>query len=60
MILVGAVCHYGPLPVVGGVNADFMIGSGLVDEILTAYVSFEHLGLAPNFRKAVEKKTTKM
>lgn len=42
------------------INADLMIGSGLVEEILTAYVGFEHLGLAPNFRKAVEKKTIKL
>ena len=38
------------------INADLMIGSGLVEEILTAYVGMEHIGLAPNFRKAVEKR----
>ncbi|CAA7601106.1 Coenzyme A transferase family I [Acididesulfobacillus acetoxydans] len=42
------------------INADLLLGSGLVEEILTAYVGFEHLGLAPNFRRAVEKKTVKL
>lgn len=32
-------------------NADMLIGAGLVEEIYCAYVGFEHLGLAPNFRK---------
>lgn len=35
-------------------NADLLIGAGLVEEILTSYVGFEHLGLAPHFRRAVE------
>lgn len=35
-------------------NADLLVGAGLVDEIQTAYVGFEHLGLAPAFRRAVE------
>ena len=26
-----------------------------MEEILTAYLGFEHIGLAPNFYKAVEK-----
>ena len=42
------------------INADLLIGCGVVEEILTAYVGFEHLGLAPNFRRAVEKKTIKL
>lgn len=42
------------------INADLLIGSNQVEEILTAYVGFEHLGLAPNFRRAVEKKTIKL
>lgn len=32
-------------------NADLLIGAGLVDEIVTSYVGFEHLGLAPAFRR---------
>ncbi len=44
----------------GSINAELLIGAGLVEEILTAYVGLEHLGLAPNYRKAVEKKTIKL
>ena len=35
-------------------QADLLIGAGLVDEIVSPYVGFEHLGLAPAFRRAVE------
>ncbi len=35
-------------------NADMLIGAGLVGEIYNSYVGFEHLGLAPNFRKFAE------
>jgi glutaconate CoA-transferase subunit A len=38
----------------GSINADLLIGSGLVSEILTCYVGLEHYGLAPNYRKFVE------
>jgi glutaconate CoA-transferase subunit A len=38
----------------GALNADLLIGAGLVDEVATSYVGFEHLGLAPCFRRAVE------
>ena len=38
----------------GSVNADMLIGAGLVDELYCAYVGMEHLGLAPNFRKFAE------
>jgi glutaconate CoA-transferase, subunit A len=34
--------------------ADLLIGSGLVDEVATAYIGFEHLGLAPAYRRAAE------
>lgn len=34
--------------------ADVLIGAGLVKEIATSYVGFEHLGLAPCFRREVE------
>ena len=36
-------------------DADLLIGAGLVKEAYLAHVSFEHLGLAPNFRHAVEQ-----
>jgi len=42
------------------INADLPIGAGLVDEIFCSYVGFEHLGLAPNFRAAVEQKKIKV
>lgn len=35
-------------------QADLLLGAGLVDEIMSPYVGFEHLGLAPCFRRAVE------
>ncbi len=38
----------------GSLNADLLISAGLVSEIATSYVGFEHLGLAPSFRRAVE------
>jgi len=41
-------------------NADLLIGAGLVEEVLTSYIGFEHLGLAPCFRRAVEGKAVKM
>ena len=33
------------------INADLLIGAGLVDEIVTSYLGFEHLGLAPAYRR---------
>jgi glutaconate CoA-transferase, subunit A len=36
------------------ISADLLVGSGLVDEILSPYVGFDHLGLAPSFRRAAE------
>jgi glutaconate CoA-transferase subunit A len=41
----------GPAP---GMAADLLIGAGLVREVLVSYIGFEHLGLAPAFRRAVE------
>jgi glutaconate CoA-transferase subunit A len=37
-----------------GLAADLLIGAGLVREVLVSYIGFEHLGLAPAFRRAVE------
>lgn len=37
------------------IQADVLIGAGLVDEIMSPYVGFEHMGLAPCFRRAVEQ-----
>ncbi|HLE99988.1 MAG TPA: CoA-transferase [Gaiellaceae bacterium] len=33
-------------------QADLLIGAGLVDELVSPYVGFEDLGLAPSFRRA--------
>ncbi|HUZ87874.1 MAG TPA: CoA-transferase [Candidatus Baltobacterales bacterium] len=41
-------------------NADVLIGAGLVGEVATSYVGFEHLGLAPRFRSAAENGTLKV
>jgi glutaconate CoA-transferase subunit A len=41
----------------GALNADLLVGAGLVQEIATSYVGFEHLGLAPCFRRAAESGT---
>ncbi len=37
------------------INADLLIGAGLVDEIVTSYVGFEHLGLAPAYRRFAQE-----
>jgi len=37
--------------------ADLLIGAHLVDEVATAYIGFEHLGLAPAYRRAAESGT---
>jgi glutaconate CoA-transferase subunit A len=36
------------------INADLLIGAGLVEEVILSYIGFEHLGLAPNFRRWAE------
>src|SRR6476661_7882210 len=40
-----------------GMAADLLIGAGLVREALVSYIGFEHLGLAPAFRRAAEAGT---
>ncbi|MEO6457380.1 MAG: CoA-transferase [Chloroflexia bacterium] len=35
--------------------ADLLIGAGLVDHVVCGYIGFEHLGLAPAFRRAAEE-----
>lgn len=34
--------------------ADLLIGAGLVERLVVGYIGFEHMGLAPVFRRAVE------
>ena len=38
----------------GSIGADLLIGAGLVEEVATSYIGFEHLGLAPCYRRAAE------
>ncbi len=40
--------------------ADLLIGAGLVEEVATAYIGFEHLGLAPAYRRAAETGSIKV
>lgn len=44
----------------GALNADLLLGAGLVEEIATSYVGFEHLGLAPCFRRGAESGTIRI
>lgn len=41
-------------------NADVLIGAGLVKEVATSYIGFEHLGLAPCYRRAAESGAVKV
>ena len=34
--------------------ADLLIGAGLVERVVCGYIGFEHMGMAPAFRRAVE------
>src|SRR5438105_15924685 len=34
--------------------AELLIGAGLVDRVICSYIGFEHLGLAPVFRRVAE------
>jgi glutaconate CoA-transferase, subunit A len=38
----------------GSLAADLLIGAHLVEEVATSYIGFEHLGLAPSYRRCVE------
>jgi glutaconate CoA-transferase subunit A len=38
----------------GSIGADLLVGAGLIEEVATSYIGFEHLGLAPCYRRAVE------
>lgn len=39
----------------GAYDVDLLAGTGLIETALIAYAGFETLGLAPRFRKAVER-----
>ncbi len=40
--------------------AELLIGSGLVERVVVGYIGFEHIGLAPVFRRAVERGESKI
>ncbi len=44
----------------GSIDVDMLISAGLIREIRTCYTGFEFLGLAPAFRKGVEKGLVKL
>lgn len=46
--------------VYGSINADMLIGAGLIEELISPFVGLEHLGLAPNFRRSVEEGRIKL
>ncbi|HEX2909716.1 MAG TPA: CoA-transferase [Chloroflexia bacterium] len=39
----------------GCINADLLIAAGLVEEVVTPYIGFEFLGLAPAFRRFAQQ-----
>jgi len=43
-----------------GIAIDLLIAGGCVDTVFNSYVGLEFLGLAPNFRRAVEAKKIKL
>lgn len=43
-----------------GNEVDILVGAGCVDRIEASYVGLEYLGLAPNFRRALERGETTM
>jgi glutaconate CoA-transferase subunit A len=48
------------IPSPGSVAPDMLIGAGCVRETACVFISFEHLGLAPNFRRAAQSGTVKV
>lgn len=38
----------------GSYDVDLLVGAGLVDKATVAYVGFETMGMAPQFRRAAE------
>ena len=48
------------VPSPGSVAPDMLIGAGCVKETACVFISFEHLGLAPNFRRAAQSGAVKV
>ena len=47
-------------PVASGMGCDLLIAAGCVSTLYVSYIGFEHLGLAPAFRKAAENHSIKI
>jgi glutaconate CoA-transferase, subunit A len=43
------------ITVVGSIDIDMLIGAGCLSRLMFSFVSMEAFGLAPNFRRAIEK-----
>ena len=48
------------VPAPGSIAPDMLIGAGCVKETACVFISFEHLGLAPNFRRAAQAGSLKV
>jgi glutaconate CoA-transferase subunit A len=48
------------VPAPGSVAPDMLIGAGCAKTTACVFISFEHLGLAPNFRRAAQSGTVKV
>ena len=48
------------VPSPGSVAPDMLIGAGCVKTTACVFISFEHLGLAPNFRRAAQSGAVKV
>ena len=43
------------ITVVGSIDIDLLVGAGALGRLMFSFVSMEAFGLAPNFRRAIEK-----
>ena len=48
------------VPAPGSIAPDMLIGAGCASETACVFISFEHLGLAPNFRRAAQAGSVKV
>jgi glutaconate CoA-transferase subunit A len=48
------------VPAPGSIAPDMLIGAGCVRQTACVFISFEHLGLAPNFRRAAQSGAVKV
>jgi glutaconate CoA-transferase subunit A len=48
------------VPAPGSIAPDMLIGAGCVASVACVFISFEHLGLAPNFRRAAQSGAVKV